>query len=414
MPCSPGMTACAASCMHRSRVMDYRAERQRQQDVLYEKANGYPTEITDLERQARENSPWRTPYITFKQHLVQTAIPPEMREMPEPTTLQTGERFLRFDNDVQANEAYLLATALAGERGVEALRVIGPEEFFYPEHQNIAKAIVDLADAGRPHDAAAVTAELRERPLLDMVATPINHRLQQERFLLNAMGGNERDLATLLRMDIDRFDPDLRLVGQMVQDYASLGMPTDAVNIQKHLDMEGLGGKVPTFTQETKRASQLPRHLDPAAVTGRQVDPSAYGLGAWETHSPLPSLAPHFAQNVRSAYRQRYLVDGLERLTQQAKGSLTWDHTGSVDQDLLGMVREQAAYHLMDMPPMLDHNLSPVKSPDRDQSVNTWQQRVTSTRAVIVDPTPPGLNLPPLTPPDLSPAGRAVLHQNRS
>lgn len=405
MPCSPGMKACAATCMHRARVMDYRAERQRQQDVLYQKANGYDTEIADLERQARENSPWRTPYITFQQHLIQTAIPPEAREMPTPR-IDDGARFLQFDNDVQANEAYLLATAMAGEPGVAALRVVGPKEFFYPEHQHIAQAILDLADQGRPHDAAAVTAELRERPLLDMI--PMSNRMQQERFLLDAMGGNEQALGTLLRMDIDRFDPDLQLVGQMVQDHAALGMPTDAVNIQKHLDMEGLRGKVPSFTPETKRASQLPRHLDPAAVTGRQVDPSEYGLGAWQTHSPLPTLAPHFAQNVRSAYRQRYLVDGLQGLTQKAGGSLTWDHTGSVDQDLLGMVREEAAYFLMDMPPMLDQNLQPQKSPDRGQSVTTWTQRVAPTRAVIADPMK-GLNLPPMTPPLLSSAGQEVL-----
>lgn len=330
MPCSPGMKACAASCMHRSRVMDYRAERARQQDKLYQQANGYATEIADLERQARENSPWRTPYLTFKQHLIQTAIPPEMRDMPTPTEARDdGARFLRFNNDVQANEAYLLATALAGEPGVAALRVIQAGEFFYPEHQNIRAAILDLADQGLPHDAAAVTEELRARPLL---------------------GEHSRN-----------------------------------------------------------PASQLPRHMDPE-VPARTVDPTEWGLGAWQTHSPLPALAPHFAQNVRSAYRQRYLVDGLQHLSQKAQGSLTWDHTGTIDQDLLGLVREEAAYFLMDMPPMLDQNLQPVKSPDRGQSVTTWTQTVAPTRAVIADPTK-NLHLPPLTPPQLSAAGQAVLRQ---
>lgn len=315
--------------MHRARVMDYRAERDRQRSNLYEEAKGYSTEIADLEQQARENSPWRTPYVTFKQWLVQTAIPPEMREMPQPQARDDGARFLRFDNDVQANEAYLLATALAGEPGVGALRVIKAEEFFYPEHQNIRAAILDLADAGRPHDAAAVTAELRSRPLLGQ--------------------GAENTI------------------------------------------------------------SQLPKHMDPE-LPARTIDPTEWGLGAWQTHSPYPALAPHFAQNVRSAYRQRYLVDGFARLGQKAQGSLTWDHTGAVDQDLLGMVREEAAYFLVDMPPMLDQNLQPVKSPDRGQSVTTWTQAVTNTRAVIADPTK-NLNLPPLAPPQLSEAGQAILRQ---
>lgn len=331
MPCSPGMTACKATCLHRAHIESYRAERARQQEDLYAKAGGYSTEITDLERKARENSPWRTPYVTLKQWLVQSRIPSEVRDMPEPAALREpdGPRFLQFENDIQANEAMLLATAMRGEPGVEALRVIGRDEFYYPEHQNIRQAILDLADQGLPHDAAAVTEELRNRPLLD-------------------------------------------------------AFPTD------------------------NPATQLPRHMDPT-VPARTVDPSEWGLGAWETYGPPAALAPRFAADVRSAYRQRYLVDGFTRLTQQAKGSLTWDHTGAVDQDLLGMVREKAAYHLMDMPPMLDHNLKPVQNPDRDQSVTPWAQKVTRTSVAIADPMK-DLKIP--VPPTLSPATQQALSRS--
>lgn len=62
-------------------------------------------------------------------------------------------------------ERDLLGMAMASPHGVAALRQLRPEEFTVPVNQNVARAILDLADQGRPHDAAAVTAELRARPL---------------------------------------------------------------------------------------------------------------------------------------------------------------------------------------------------------------------------------------------------------
>jgi hypothetical protein len=44
MPCSPGMALCRATCLHRERVEDYRAERQRQADVAEAVSLGYSTE----------------------------------------------------------------------------------------------------------------------------------------------------------------------------------------------------------------------------------------------------------------------------------------------------------------------------------------------------------------------------------
>jgi hypothetical protein len=55
--------------------------------------------------------------------------------------------------------------AMRTDAGLAALRDLRPEEFWQPVNQNVAKAILDLASEGRPHDAAAVSEELRRRPM---------------------------------------------------------------------------------------------------------------------------------------------------------------------------------------------------------------------------------------------------------
>ena len=72
MPCSPGMVACAATCLHRALVEDYRAERARQEDVAEAASLGYATEwalyVADH------------PLVTFGAWLRFTAVPAEARE----------------------------------------------------------------------------------------------------------------------------------------------------------------------------------------------------------------------------------------------------------------------------------------------------------------------------------------------
>lgn len=48
MGCAKRMAGCPASCGHRCLVMDYRAERGRQEDAAWEQAKGYDTEYREL------------------------------------------------------------------------------------------------------------------------------------------------------------------------------------------------------------------------------------------------------------------------------------------------------------------------------------------------------------------------------
>lgn len=61
MPCSPGMRACRALCVHREMVQAYRLERGRQEVEREEATGGYATEIAEY-----------PPLITFKDWLVGT------------------------------------------------------------------------------------------------------------------------------------------------------------------------------------------------------------------------------------------------------------------------------------------------------------------------------------------------------
>lgn len=72
MPCSPGMVACVATCLHRALVEDYRAERRRQEDAAEAASLGYATEWAEYTA--------ANPLVTFGAWLKFTAVPPELRE----------------------------------------------------------------------------------------------------------------------------------------------------------------------------------------------------------------------------------------------------------------------------------------------------------------------------------------------
>lgn len=71
MPCSPGMRACHAKCLHRERAQDYRRERARQLLVAESRTHGYATELAEWFEQR--------PLLTFKDWLIATATPAEVR-----------------------------------------------------------------------------------------------------------------------------------------------------------------------------------------------------------------------------------------------------------------------------------------------------------------------------------------------
>lgn len=88
---------------------------------------------------------------------------------PPPADLDLAYR--QFTSGAQGErdlvERELLGHAMGSEVGLRELRKLSPREFSIPINELVARTIVELADAGKPHDAAAVTETLRNRPLHD-------------------------------------------------------------------------------------------------------------------------------------------------------------------------------------------------------------------------------------------------------
>lgn len=72
MPCATGMTRCRLGCQHRALVMDYRAERERQERAAERRSHGYATELAEY-LQAH-------PLITFQDWLRFTACTEQQLE----------------------------------------------------------------------------------------------------------------------------------------------------------------------------------------------------------------------------------------------------------------------------------------------------------------------------------------------
>lgn len=147
MPCTPNMTGCKASCAHRDFVLNYRAERYRQEIALVEGNLGYATEIADAKRVMAENG---KPMITFRDALLHREKPPvEAREVSN------------LDYGNQMAEESLLAIAMATPNGVPYLRELGQEEFQSPLAHDIYVAIMDLEDHGKRATPLAVEEYLQ-------------------------------------------------------------------------------------------------------------------------------------------------------------------------------------------------------------------------------------------------------------
>lgn len=161
------MRACGATCGHKQFVLAYREELQRHEIAGENASLGYAEELRDYLVDH--------PKPLYKQWLIHTK-----REVPEMTQeweigadpLRTATSFLKFDTPREANEAYLLGSAMYSEAGVDALRVISPQEFGVPFHADVAKAIVYQANRGEPHDAATVSSMLREAGRLPRAMDP--------------------------------------------------------------------------------------------------------------------------------------------------------------------------------------------------------------------------------------------------
>lgn len=262
--------------------------------------------------------------------------------------------FRQFSNGASGQrdlvERELLGHAMGSPAGLAALRQLQPREFSIPINQTIAKTIVELADAGLPHDAAAVTATLRERPLADIAPPAVTTRRLQEKFVLAAMDGQD-ELGTLLRMDLGRFDPDLRLVAEVIVDLEAVGSPTDRLTIQRQLESQDIDSLVPKHSPAPVANSQLPSHLDPRLIKGGRADPDSVGLGAWQSTRLLSEgRAPMCAIEIRSEYRRDLGIAAARQAWHQYGGALESDQMGRIVSDNVGDVTKDLADHLVSIP----------------------------------------------------------------
>lgn len=374
--CQKALRGCDSRCGHWQIVNSYRQEYQREYDQLVEESGGYATEIADNMRCRREagkplpqfkdwliglkREPMDDPALTINQLDHQALAAGEPLESPaylEAWSNRAGQEFLSDRHYVHpsvANEALLLAVALASERGVEALRVIGAEEFRSVFHQNVRRAILDRADQGLDHGALAVTQLLRNRRLstFEELPEPIN---------------------------------------------------------------EGPYGPDNPWVPQKTHNTQLPIEFDPTQQGNRKVDARLFGLGAWETYSPPADRAPIFAQTIRSDYRARKMETVCTDGAEAARGAIEYDATGLVERDLVGQVRTTVSKAMIDFPPMLDENLQPTTGHSPGAAVLPGQRLLNGTelppenltQVPPVDVIDQDLRLPPA--PKLSAAGREAL-----
>lgn len=282
MACPPGMRGCAVTCGHRQFVEGYRQERERQEIVAENVSLGYDTEYAEYVADH--------PLPTFKQWLKQSKGP-EMTESTErwswtkeeqPAEVARVEELQTADRRAEAaiekaemdryqavdvepptlrqvrdyNETGLLGAAMVSDEALPALRTVC-NEFTDVFHENVAKAILDQAADGAPHDAAAVEAVLRERKVYALPEVPAPAK-------------------------------DLRPYGPY---YPNLPPGQEQPNKQ----WEAEPPEIP---------SQLPVGAE-------------YGLGAWQ-NGANPADANALAQAVRQDTRARYLEGVGTRLQQSA------------------------------------------------------------------------------------------------
>lgn len=177
MPCSPGMTQCKASCLHRAWVLDHRREMTGWLVKQDEGGLGYKTEMAEWAEQNpaprlrdamthRERPPenWQN-----QEHPVETPDKLTGEMSPEESwkaSIEAETRTMARPGNRGAEEG-LLSAALADTRAVPYLRQLTPQEFTStPYTAPIARAIVDLESQGVRANATEVESRLREQGIV--------------------------------------------------------------------------------------------------------------------------------------------------------------------------------------------------------------------------------------------------------
>lgn len=143
MPCSPGMSACKASCLHRKFVMEHRDE---MSEWLVRRDNGglgYAPETRDWEIE--------NPAPRLQDKMIFNKRPPEEVTVDQDAAV-IGNEYA---------ESGLLSVALNDQAAVKVLKQLSPNEFTDPLNQIVAKTIVHLESKGIRADANAVEDYMR-------------------------------------------------------------------------------------------------------------------------------------------------------------------------------------------------------------------------------------------------------------
>lgn len=267
---------------------------------------------------------------------------------PPPDRDRAARQFLSgVTTDREGTERQLLANALASPAGVEALRTLDPQELSTPLHRNVAQVIFDLDDQGVRPDAAAVTAELAQRPLNPF---PVDDRLDREgRFLLAALDGGP-ELAQLMRLEPAVFSAKYETTARVMQDLVGANEVPTAFNVRSELDRRKWSGEIPTSV--TTRNTQLPSELNPA----RHPNPGdlrTFGLRGWEYSAfATDSISHPLAQQVRAYTRQERGLEAARRAVERYGAALEKPAVGPVA-DWVGHATHDLATEIVAIPKAL-------------------------------------------------------------
>lgn len=286
-------------------------------------------------------------------------------------------------------ERELLGQAMGTSVGLEALRSLDPAEFYVPLNQNVAGAILDLADQGLAHDGAAVTEELRRRPLSDFPPDVGEMREARDREFLASVIGDPEKMAQLSDMRPEMISTAYRgTAGAMraaILDLVETDREVTRLSVQAEMDQAGSGYVVPAWAPPQPGPTQLPAFLDPTKQGARHPDLRTFGLSGWQ-HAAFAadSTAYPHAREIRAYTRRDLGVAAARTAVRQYRQALEVE-CGRVVDDGVGDVTRELAEQLVSIPKALT-------IPDRP----------------VVD-LGPNLGLPDR--PQLSAAGRAALRR---
>jgi len=232
---------------------------------------------------------------------------------------------------------------------------------------------------------------------------------------LLAIAMNTEDGVEMLRvLDVDQefTNPFHTQIAHAITDLADSGQAHDA---EVTTDLLRGRGQLPPQWDPARpmRSAEAPLQVHQASpldldVPLRTVDPTRYGLGAWQAHAMPGYSAGSFASDIRADYLPRHLVDITERATALADAAVASGDVAAVKTARLAMAQE-----LVDFPPELGYDGKP-KMATSAAAVPLDEKWNKHGEAPVWTPTPVGservvrdLRLP--KPPALSPIGRQVL-----